>query len=69
MAIPYVLFSRGLRPSALPEASLLALIEPILNPVWVVLFVGETPRRPRVIGGLFLWRAWRSVRALACRKI
>ena len=35
MSIPYVLFARGLRSTSSPEASVLALIEPILVPVWV----------------------------------
>ena len=35
MSIPYVLFARGLRTTTTPEASILALIEPILVPVWV----------------------------------
>ena len=29
------------------EASLIALIEPVLNPVWVALFYGEEPTRQR----------------------
>ncbi len=35
MSIPYVLFARGLRTTPSPEASVLALIEPILVPIWV----------------------------------
>ena len=35
MSIPYILFARGLRSTPSPEASILALIEPILLPVWV----------------------------------
>lgn len=37
MSIPYMLFARGLRTTPSPEASILALIEPILVPVWVFL--------------------------------
>ena len=37
-----------------PEAGLIGLVEPILNPIWVVLFVHERPAGPTVIGGLFL---------------
>jgi drug/metabolite transporter (DMT)-like permease len=37
MSIPYLLFARGLRGTSSPEASILALIEPILVPVWVFL--------------------------------
>ncbi|QDV27876.1 DMT family transporter [Aureliella helgolandensis] len=35
MSLPYVLFARGLRTTSSPEASVLALIEPILVPIWV----------------------------------
>ena len=54
MAIPYILFARGLREIAAPEAALIGLVEPVLNPIWVVLFVHERPAGPTVIGGLFL---------------
>ena len=54
MAIPYILFAKGLRQIKAPEASLLALIEPVLNPIWVVLATGEKPATATLIGGLFL---------------
>jgi drug/metabolite transporter (DMT)-like permease len=54
MAIPYCLFARGLRALGAPEAALLALLEPVLNPVWVVLFHGERPAPATLAGGLFL---------------
>jgi len=50
-ALPYLLFTRGLREVESAEASLLALIEPVLNPVWVALFYGEEPTVATVIGG------------------
>ncbi len=43
MSIPYVLFARGLRTTTAPEASVLALIEPILVPVWVYLAWHQHP--------------------------
>jgi drug/metabolite transporter (DMT)-like permease len=54
MALPYVLFARGLRDIGTAEAGLIGLIEPILNPVWVFLVVGERPTLPTLIGGLLL---------------
>jgi DME family drug/metabolite transporter len=54
MAIPYALFARGLREIPAPEAGLIALLEPVLNPIWVALFIGEVPTRPTLVGGLFL---------------
>ena len=72
MAIPYILFARGLRELAAPEAALLGLVEPVLNPIWVVLFVHERPAGPTAIGGLFLlaglaYRYWPARQALSRR--
>jgi drug/metabolite transporter (DMT)-like permease len=61
MAIPYALFARALRSVDAPEASLIALIEPVLNPVWVVLVTGERPAPATLVGGLFL------LAGVACR--
>ncbi|MEW4570518.1 EamA family transporter [Tautonia sp. JC769] len=54
MAIPYVLFARGLRDVPAPEAGLLALVEPLLNPLWVLIFINEWPKDATLIGGAFL---------------
>lgn len=54
MAIPYVLYARGLRAIAAPEAMLIALLEPVLNPIWVFLRTGERPGETTLLGGLFL---------------
>lgn len=54
MAIPYALYARGLREIGPPEAALIGLVEPVLNPIWVVLFVGERPAGASIVGGLFL---------------
>jgi drug/metabolite transporter (DMT)-like permease len=54
MAIPYALFARGLRDIGAPEAGLIALLEPALNPIWVVLIHGERPAPATLVGGLFL---------------
>jgi drug/metabolite transporter (DMT)-like permease len=50
-ALPYVLFTRGIAYIRGAEASLIALIEPVLNPVWVALFYGENPSAATIIGG------------------
>ena len=51
LGIPYWLFSRGIEKIQLQEASLIVLIEPVLNPVWVALAVGEVPSKATLIGG------------------
>lgn len=50
-ALPYVLFTRGIAHVPGAEASLIALIEPVLNPLWVALFFGEDPSTATMIGG------------------
>lgn len=51
LGIPYFLFSKGLEKISLQEASLIVLIEPVLNPLWVALVVGEVPSAATFIGG------------------
>ncbi|HUF54689.1 MAG TPA: DMT family transporter [Dehalococcoidia bacterium] len=50
-ATPYVLITKGLAHVRSSEATLIALVEPVLNPVWVALFFGEAPSTATVIGG------------------
>lgn len=51
LGIPYFLFSKGLETLSLEEASLIVLIEPVLNPLWVAWFVGEIPLPGTLLGG------------------
>jgi len=51
LGVPYFLFSKGLQTVPLQEASLIALIEPVLNPLWVALTVGEIPSFATLAGG------------------
>jgi drug/metabolite transporter (DMT)-like permease len=51
LAIPYVLFQLALRRVEPVDASLLILLEPVLNPVWVWLVVGERPDVATFVGG------------------
>lgn len=52
LGIPYWLFSKGLEQISVQEASLIVLIEPVLNPLWVALIVGELPSGATLIGGI-----------------
>lgn len=54
LGMPYFLFSQGLRTVPLQEASLIALIEPVLNPLWVGLIVGEIPSAATLAGGALI---------------
>jgi drug/metabolite transporter (DMT)-like permease len=51
LALPYVLFQLALRRVGPIEASLLILLEPVLNPIWVWLAVGERPDWATFAGG------------------
>ncbi|MDQ3330911.1 MAG: EamA family transporter [Planctomycetota bacterium] len=51
LALPYVLFSTGVRHVSAREASILLLVEPVLNPLWVLLVWGEQAAWATWIGG------------------
>jgi DME family drug/metabolite transporter len=51
MGLPYVLFARALKSISPQEASLILLIEPLLNPTWVWLFCGEAMSPATAAGG------------------
>jgi drug/metabolite transporter (DMT)-like permease len=57
LGIPYWLFSRALEKIPVHEAALIVLIEPVLNPLWVALTVGEIPAPPTMIGGALILAA------------
>ncbi|MDP7277517.1 MAG: EamA family transporter [Planctomycetaceae bacterium] len=51
MSIPYLLFARGLKSARAQDASLIALLEPVLTPVWVWLVGWETAAAWTWLGG------------------
>lgn len=57
LGLPYFLFSKGLQTISLQEAALIALIEPVLNPLWVALTVGEIPSFATLVGGAMILMA------------
>ena len=55
IGIAYVLFIWGVTGGTRPlDASIIGFIEPLLNPVWVFLFVGERPSQWALLGGLLI---------------
>lgn len=52
LGLSYVLFARGIRHVRALEASLISTIEPVLNPLWVLLFIGERPQFWAIVGGI-----------------
>ncbi len=62
IGLAYAIFSYGLKRVFAIEASLISMIEPVLNPVWVFLGYGEIPSFLAIIGGIIIISAI-SVRA------
>lgn len=54
IGIAYVLFAFAMTHVQALEASLIGMSEPVLNPVWVFIFLGETPGWWAVLGGAIL---------------
>ncbi len=50
IGLPYVLFVRGLKYVTATQASLTGMLEPIANPLWVFLFLGERPSAFAIAG-------------------
>ena len=54
IGIAYIIFSYGLKKVSATEASLISMIEPVLNPVWTFLGYGEVPSINSIIGGIII---------------
>ncbi len=55
IGIAYILFIKGVTGGTRPlDASIIGFIEPLLNPVWVFLFVGEQPSNWAILGGTII---------------
>ncbi len=54
LGLSYLLYSTAIKHVTAFEASLIPVLEPLLNPVWVALFVGERPSTYSILGGLIV---------------
>lgn len=63
IAIAYVFFVKGLKFITATQASLTGMIEPVANPIWVLLFLGERPSGWALAGGAVVLAtvAWHTV--------
>jgi len=50
----YIFFSLGIKQTAATTSSIIATLEPILNPFWVFLILGEIPTPLAIVGGLIV---------------
>jgi drug/metabolite transporter (DMT)-like permease len=54
VGVSSVLFAYGIKHVSAVSANLIAVIEPVFNPVWVFLVIREAPSANAVIGGLMI---------------
>lgn len=54
IGVAYAIFSYGLRRVFAIEASMISLMEPVLNPVWVFIGYGEKPSVMAIAGGIII---------------
>ncbi|MFO7446316.1 MAG: EamA family transporter [Ignavibacteriaceae bacterium] len=54
IGLAYAIFSYGLKRVYAIEASLIGMIEPVLNPVWVYFGYGEIPSFMAIVGGIII---------------
>jgi drug/metabolite transporter (DMT)-like permease len=63
LGVSYWLYARAIRHVTALEAVLIPVIEPILNPVWVLVFMGERPTGWALLGGAIV------LGAVTCRAV
>ena len=52
IGLAFILFTKGIKHIPVLEANLIGTLEPVLNPVWVYLFLGESMGKSALLGGL-----------------
>lgn len=69
LGLAYLFYARALKHVTALEAVLIPIIEPILNPLWVLFFIGEKPSPLALGGGTIVVGAvtWRAVASLRAR--
>lgn len=57
LGLAYILFANAIKYVTALEVTLLNVVEPLCNPIWVFLFIGEAPTRNALIGGIIVLTA------------
>lgn len=70
LGLAYLCFARGVAHTPALEASLLVLLEPVLNPIWTFFVAGERPGPWAITGGAIVLAAtaWRTLSPLWKRR-
>jgi drug/metabolite transporter (DMT)-like permease len=63
IGISYIIFNEGIKYISATESMIIAMLEAVLNPVWVYLGVGESPTIYSIIGSVIILLAilWRNL--------
>ncbi len=63
IGIPSILYTHGLKTVRALTASFITMFEPLMNPVWVMVFAGEVPSAKCIAGGFMIlgFIAFRSI--------
>jgi drug/metabolite transporter (DMT)-like permease len=54
IGIAYAFFTYGIAHIRAIDATLIAMVEPVLNPIWVFLGIGERPANWAIAGGIII---------------
>lgn len=54
LGLSYILYTAAIKHVSALEAILIPVLEPLLNPLWVLLLVGETPGWWAIVGGMIV---------------
>lgn len=63
-----IFFSFAIKRVSAVQANLIAVIEPVFNPVWVFLAIGETPGANAIVGGIMIVAAVTVASAISARR-
>jgi drug/metabolite transporter (DMT)-like permease len=74
LGLAYFLYAHAIRYVSALDAVLIPIIEPILNPIWVMLALGEKPSHWAILGGTIVLatsvlRAWIALARLRARPV
>lgn len=71
LGLPYILYAWAIKEVTALEAILIPFIEPILNPLWVMLALGERPGKWALLGGVCVLGAvlWRGALMVGRRNV
>jgi DME family drug/metabolite transporter len=63
LGISYLIFNEGLKYVSATESMIIAMLEAVLNPIWVFMGVGEVPTTYSIIGSIIILIAvlWRTL--------